>query len=153
MDQLLVPAKGLKTPSSNLSCVNEGQSELESQTVYPKIQIFKSDDSKEDLDTYSQGTHNNIDFGPVFGNDSNRNEMNEKFLNDDKSNFEIPKRFKSSVYLPNQMLNVFKSEVQLGREDSDKTLNDQQQPSRHMAIQGVSAQRRKHQSFALQSMR
>ena len=39
MHRLNIPKKLTKTPSSNLSSVNEGESEQESHTVYPKIEI------------------------------------------------------------------------------------------------------------------
>ena len=88
MDQLLLPIKALKTPSSNLSCVNENQSELESHTHYPRIEILKSDGSKEVLDVGSQGTH--IDYGLAFASDLNRKEINKEFLDDNNNDNRQP---------------------------------------------------------------
>ena len=76
MDQLLCPASAMKTPSSNLSCVNENQSELESHTFYPEIKILKSDDSKEVTEMESYGTQKN-DFGPAFISEVNESEINK----------------------------------------------------------------------------
>lgn len=66
-----------KTPSSSLSCVNEGdQSELESQTVYPRIEVrFEGNDDGKEAELQSQYTQ---EFGMMtFGSsEAHHSEIN-----------------------------------------------------------------------------